>query len=1229
MSYWQISQLKYALGLTSILSFYGMVGVAVWFLGDTLGYDMAYRVVIIAVVLLTLPFALVGSFLASRRSKKAAKKAEEEKEAGEKESADAEPQKVSNKSIDSNEDVSKGAEEVIEFLKNSNLGANGSSAVYSLPWYMVAGTPKSGKSSLVLGSGLNFQTLPSQRQSEQNQIRPTRQIDWRVTSDAVFVDTAGRFQTDGINEDEWASVLETIKKHRTNRPLDGFILAVNAERILHSDDREIEEMAKTIRSRLDETTKRLKTKFPVYLVFTHADAIEGFRDSFSTSKKEGENLVWGATIPLEKSDNAQALFDSEYELLQDSVMKRRLIRLSAPFTPTRQLRIFNFPLHFGSARRKLGTFVTTLFRPNPFSESPFLRGFYFTAVPVNRDSKGRKPGANMPKTIGNTYFTKKFFRDVVLRDKDLVKTFQDQKQRPPILGWLLTALGAILVFAFLAMVGVSLYNNKVMLDDAAAKGDALLTIVKSDAGKDPLSKSPDEARREIETIENLRKVLVKLDDYERNGAPLYMRFGLYSGDRLYRERLLNIYYNAIEQRFKIPAFKRVEKELEQFAAGQTSATAGNLTDEQEQALGTKYDLLKTYLMWSGGNYKSDSGEEIPYRTFAEPTTFSDELEEVWFAESKLPDEYKEVSEAQLDFYFKQIDRQSEYSGDTSGFPRINLNNNLVEGTRNKLKAFPNYLRYLKRVTTDVSKEVAPITVETILAGRSQGVLQGSHTIPGAYTVEGYRNHMKEAIANANEELSKDDWVMGEKAGGNSAQATEFGKLQEKYFNEYTDHWREFIRKTAVIQYDNKDTMVKALNAFSDEESPMKLLLEEVERNTNLSAEPPSVGWIDWIKSFWTQKQENKTGGNTAVEKAFAPLFKFVGDKEESDKSSPLSQYGSNLKTLANTLNGVSENQIEVKTKELAEEKGSFVAILKATETAVNSKTEAFKATSAGQEIATLLQEPITQVRAFFGAGVKEQIAKIWTNQVLSKAKEIERGYPFDSNGEADLSKITAFLNPINGTLSKFYTGNLDRYFEEKDGKFVVREGSDVQFNPEFTAYLNNAFALQKALFNKNAAPNFQYEYRLLPVKDAIIEIMIDGQKVSSEGTASITLKFPASTGVDSGVSVNFASTGTSSTSGDPLSPTSSANSSDSSVTTPQPNNFLQDTSNAQLKFPGNWGLFKFFEAGNPSKQPGGEYLLTHTVGGKVIKSTIKPLGGVDLFDRDIFKRVKAPDKIQQ
>ena len=454
MASWHGDQLKFATGIGAMMSFYGVVGMIVWFLPtEKYGYGETYKIVTIALVLITLPFALIIGFVISRRSKK--KRLAEEAAAKEEGGSNEPSDKPKTTTPVSNDEITQGIEETVQFLKTSDLSA-GKDAVYALPWYIVAGTPKSGKSSLSLASNLNFQNLPSQRQSEQKFIRPTRTIDWRVTSDAVFLDTSGRYQTEAVSQEEWSGILEAIKKYRPARPIDGLILTVNGERILQADEKEIEETAKILRARIDETTQRTKVRFPIYLVFTHADSIEGFRDSFSTSRKEGENLVWGATIPLEKSKNAHTLFDSEYDLLQNSVMKRRLMRLSSPFPAIRQIKIFNFPLHFGSARKKLGHFVSTLFRPNPFSESPFLRGFYFTAVPVNRPQmrgggEGGQTMAGAPQTVGQSYFTEKLFRDVILRDKDLVATFQAQQAKPPILGWLATLLGALLTFLILAL----------------------------------------------------------------------------------------------------------------------------------------------------------------------------------------------------------------------------------------------------------------------------------------------------------------------------------------------------------------------------------------------------------------------------------------------------------------------------------------------------------------------------------------------------------------------------------------------------------------------------------------------------------------------------------------------------------------------------------------------------------------------------------------------------------
>ena len=89
----------------------------------------------------------------------------------------------------------------------------------------------------------------------------------------------------------------------------------------------------------------------------------------------------------------------------------------------------------------------------------------------------------------------------------------------------------------------------------------------------------------------------------------------------------------------------------------------------------------------------------------------------------------------------------------------------------------------------------------------------------------------------------------------------------------------------------------------------------------------------------------------------------------------------------------------------------------------------------------------------------------------------------------------------------------------------VKESSPIKFNQEFVTYLNNAFRLRRALYGESgASPKYEYEFRLLNVKDSIIEVSIDGQKLNSEGTASTKLTFPAGSGAETGVFMQFGST---------------------------------------------------------------------------------------------------------
>lgn len=1190
---WQGNQIRYALGLGSVLSFYTVAEMLIYMVPFRISYQQR-MIVMLAFAVITLPFVLVIGFFANRRMKRKEREEAEASGTAPEASDAASPEGSAPKlkaPVGDHSELSSGAEEAVQYMKSSNLGAGGRDAVYGLPWYIVAGMPASGKSSLVIGSNLNFQTLPSQRQSEQKFVRPTPNIDWRVASEAVFLDTAGRYLTEGFDADEWSSLLEMIKKYRSNRPIDGLILVVDAERIIKADDRDIEEMAKVQRARLDEVMQRLKNKFPVYLVFSHADVIEGFRDSFSASKGEDKALVWGATIPIEKAENGQALFDGEYELLHNSVMRRRVVRLSAPFPPVRQLRIFNFPLHFGTNRRKFGAFVNALFRPNPFSQNPFLRGFYFTA------SLPGKASGNSQQSVAATYFTERFFRDVLLRDKDIAMTFIAQRQKPPIFGWFLTFLIGFIVFGLLVMSAVSLVSNNQLLAQSETLGDRVLTIVKADNGRNPLDKREDEAKREINATEDMRALLSDLDTYEREGAPIYMRFGMYSGNKVYKTSLLPLYFSVIEQRYKKPTVKAVEAELRKFADSQPVANPAQLTEKEEQNLSRHYDLLKAYLMLSG-----------EYKDKAEPSQIATALKDFWVTESKVPPDMKLVAQAQLEFWAKQVDRDD----DVVRFPRISLDGKLVDDTRTKLQAFPPKYRYLSRKVTEISKivddNVGRTTVEAILSrnGADSSYLEGTYVVPSAYTRAGL-DLMKTAIEEADKKLGEDDWVMGEKNKADVSKTSVAGDIQDRYYRDYADHWRNLVRNTHVKPYKNKEEATQALFAFSQANSPMKILVREVAKNTNLSAKPEAEGWIEWIKSFIFKEAETEQGG-TPPEKEFRPLFNFIGTKEQADNA-PVEKYRNEIGSVYKAFNGISPDRLKEIAAAMAKDDDPLK--IRQRETSITNLLATFTETPSSQDVAYLLQEPLGNLRELLGADIKSQIAKSWTQEILPQASDIEKGYPFeDSQSEADLTKISAFLNPSDGKFTKFYKEKLERYFEEADGKLKVKDSSELQFTDEFVAYLNSAVAVQKTLFGSNPTPKFEYEFSVKGGKDALIEVNIDGQKITSEGTGSIKGTFPASGSAETGVIVSLASMGGTSAS------TGADNTSSSTAT----------SSSGPLKFPGNWGLFRFVDAGGPKKQPGGEYQLTYTVSGKSFTATIKPSGG-DPFDKSLYKSLKAPQSI--
>jgi type VI protein secretion system component VasK len=443
-----------------------------------------------------------------------------------------------------------------------------------------------------------------------------------------------------------------------------------------------------------------------------------------------------------------------------------------------------------------------------------------------------------------------------------------------------------------------------------------------------------------------------------------------------------------------------------------------------------------------------------------------------------------------------------------------------------------------------------------------------------------------------------------------------------------------VKGVSVKNYANQAEADSALEKFASANSPMNALMREIMRQTNLSGKPKPAGWWDWLMSFFQSKKKVETGGNSPVERDFRPLFAFVGT-EEKPESSQINKYNLQIQAVSTNFHALSQDEFNQVTKDIAQQKDiKLEPKLRDAEKAISSMTGSFNDTPAGQELANILKKPLTNLRNLLGVGVTNQLDKAWSEQILPKAKEIEKGFPFEDAGEADITKLTAYLNPADGTFSKFFDERLAKYFEESNGQWKPKSTSEVKFSDDFVAYLNNAFRLRDALFGKSKTPSFNYEFRLQKVSDALIEVTIDGQKIDSNGTGSTNFKFPAPSG-DTGAFMKFASTSETTPTSGTTTVNTSANTSNANVSNSGNSNttskFLQSSNTnssgaSSIERPGTWGLFKFFEAGKPEKQSSGEYKLTYTLGGKTVTATVKPTGG-DLFDRKMFTSLRAPQNL--
>ncbi|MFW5698289.1 MAG: type VI secretion system membrane subunit TssM [Planctomycetota bacterium] len=744
------------------------------------------------------------------------------------------------------------AEMVEQFGKNLSAMTNsqfGHRGLTDLPFYMVLGAPGSGKSTALQESGLTFPSV-GQNQRSFKGIGGTRNCDWWVTEQGVFLDTAGRYTTESEDRREWFAFLDLLKKHRGDKPINGVVLTVSVPDLIKKDAAGVEGYAQLLRERIDELSRRLDVCFPIYVLFTKCDMISGFKDVFADLVGSDRTQVFGSTLawpPPSDVDYASA-FANETGRVMPAVQVRRLYALNTERDAERQLKAMRFPMQFSTVGKWMSDLIIALCRPSATQERPGLRGFYFTSAvqPGHRqDEAGEaaagatsadvKDGADggseqeaqaakarqdfeasiflVPGAPGgsaaragdkqercNGIFLRSVFAHVILPERDLVR-YSARRQRQQDIVRLLARIGSPVLGLLLVIWVIAAYVSSIGL---VAQAEAAVV----DLGRALEAEKPDLGQR-LAAMDRLRASLIALEREDHVGLGGF------------RAKVAAEYYRQVDEMFAMPAAHRLADLLDA-----TLAQPDTDLDTSELL----YDLLRAYQMLGG---KGEGFEADLLQRLLEDGAWTAGLTGDG---TVLPDRHKRSAEEHLAYLVAHPEDVALWQVEVRDPLIVRVSRQLADAMW-----LPN--SYEDIVATQ--EKSLPAISGTSLFG-DDSFLRSAYSFPGIYSQQGWDPLIGPRVTGAAERLSERLGRLGV-AKSASAIAT---FMHDRFVTTTREHWERLLRElTLAPAHDLRDALRK-LRAFTDTNSAYKQVLAEIFTGHDVhvgSGEGPGHDDLEWFQ----------------------------------------------------------------------------------------------------------------------------------------------------------------------------------------------------------------------------------------------------------------------------------------------------------------------------------------------------------------------------------------------
>ena len=448
-------------------------------------------------------------------------------------------------------DLRKGWKQALAALKKSQLRLHGD-PLYVLPWYMIIGRPRSGKSTAMRNAKLLLPEIELPEHGDGS----TLNLEWWLYDQAIVIDTAGRYavpEESKRDRKEWRVLLDMLARHKQKEPLNGLILVVAADRLLNCSEDELVEEGRQVRASIIELMEKLEIQLPIYLMITKCDLVDGFTDWCHHIPEKSLLQAMGClNEELDQTQDVEGLLERFFDTLIGRLKQLRLLLMDRTATPSPS--ILEFPAEIDRLRQGLQTFAKTALKENPYQDTPRVRGLYFSS------SQQMTGPAHSQQLRDKGIFLHHFFTRVLPGDRGLLRSLPSAERMRRAVRSYATSIGGGLTLLLLVGLSVLFLRDLGQLEEIRQN-------------QDPIILQQQDINHRLQALYRMKNLISHLAEAESQWlVPWTASPEMSQQQRLLLER----YRELFEENILAPMDKGLQDAAGQLQSGETSIVAAGL-----------------------------------------------------------------------------------------------------------------------------------------------------------------------------------------------------------------------------------------------------------------------------------------------------------------------------------------------------------------------------------------------------------------------------------------------------------------------------------------------------------------------------------------------------------------------------------------------------------------------------------------------------------------------------